>query len=169
MDIQVTPIQFLLGIITVLVPQIAMLIKSFRDNKLQKEIELLKAQLQEKIAELQKPLTNAQAESAMGDALEKLGQAYDRALATIQSQDNELSSLRPLVLDIAIAKQESTQCALDKEDWKTHAKRLEEQLKEHSIVPVAFKRRSMEDSDRMKAITKEQIDKYIGKAEGGSI
>ena len=156
MDIQVTPTQFLLGIITVLVPQIFMLIKSFRDNKLQKEVAKLQA-------ELQKPLTSAQAESAMGDALEKLGQAYDRALATIASQDKELAGLRPLILEIAMTKQEATQTQLDKDDWKAHAIKLKEQLEENRIIPLAFKRQSLEgDSEKMRAITQAQVDKYIG-------
>jgi len=153
-NVPITMLQFIFGVVIAIIPQIFLLIKAFRDNKLQKEIENLKAQLQ-------KPLTDAQAQSAMGDALEKLGAAYDRAQETIKSQDSELAGLRPLVFDVAVAKQEATQCELNKEDWKAHAGRLETQLIEHRIVPVPFVRLSAEDSEKMKAITREQVAKYI--------
>ena len=162
MEVPITLGQFILGIITILAPQIFMVIKALRDNKLQKEIEELKVKLQ-------KPLTEAQAQSAMGDALEKLSQVYGQAQITILSQDKELSSLRPLVMDVAIAKQNATQCQLDKEDWKIHAQKLESQLIEHNIIPAVFIRqsRNQDESDKMRAITQAQIDKYLGKKENG--
>jgi hypothetical protein len=141
----VTPLQFWLGILTITLPQIFILIGKWKDAK------------------TQAPLSAAQAESAMGDALEKLGQAYDRALTTIKSQDEELKGLRPLVIDIALAKQQATQTQQDKDDWKNHASKLESQLKENKIVPVTFKRQSLNgDSEKMKAVTRAQVEKYIG-------
>jgi len=142
---EITPLQFLLGILTLLIPQIYSLIRDAR------------------AAKSQKPLTVAQSESAMGDALEKLGQAYDRALSTIKSQDDELKGLRPLILDIALTKQASAQTQLDKDDWKAHAQKLTNQLEENRIIPISFKRQSLNgDSDKMRAITAAQIRKYIG-------
>lgn len=147
----ITPLQFWLGILTITLPQIFNLIAKWKD------------------ARTQKPLTDAQSESAMGDALEKLGQAYDRALSTIKSQDEELKGLRPLILDIALTKQAAAQTQLDKDDWKTHAGKLTEQLEQNQIMPIPFRRQSLDgDSEKMKAITKAQVDKYIGKKGNGN-
>jgi len=140
----ISPIAFWLGILTVLVPQLVILISKWRESK------------------MQAPLTEAQSESAMGDALEKLGQAYDRALGTIKSQDEELKGLRPLILDIALTKQSEAQSQLDKADWKAHALKLTAQLEENKVIPLVFKRQSANgDSDKMRAITAAQIKKYL--------
>lgn len=155
MEVQVTPLQFLLGVITVLAPQIYNIIKAKMD------------------ARNNAPLTAAQGESAMGDALEKLGQAYDRALQTIKSQDDELAGLRPLILELGLTKQQCAQTQLDKEDWKTYAMKLATQLEENKIIPIAFRRASLDgDSEKMRAISQAAVDKYIGKREdvgGGHI
>jgi hypothetical protein len=142
---EITLFQFILGILALLIPQIYMLIRDARAIK------------------AGKPLTSSQSESAMGDALEKLGRVYQQALNTISSQDEELKGLRPLILDIAITRQQMLQTQLDKDDWKAHANKLKEQLEEKGLVPRPFKRQSLEgNSDKMKAITAAQIEKYIG-------
>jgi hypothetical protein len=144
----ITVEQFWLGVLTITLPQIVALIIKWKD------------------ARTQQPLTLAQSESAMGDALEKLGLAYDRALNTIKSQDDELKGLRPLILEIALAKQTSIQTQHDKDDWKAHAMKLTEQLETAKITPLVFKRVSLEgDSDRMRAVTVAQVEKYIGSKE----
>lgn len=146
---EITPLQFWSGILIVTLPQIIQLIGKWRDAK------------------VQAPLTAAQSESAMGDALEKLGQAYDRALSTIESQDKELKGLRPLILDIALTKQTAAQTQLDKDDWKAHAGKLTEQLEQNKLIPMPFRRQSLDgDSEKMRAITTAQINKYIGSKEG---
>ncbi len=146
MNLEISQLQFWLGVITVLAPQIYNIFKAKMD------------------ARNTATLTAAQGESAMGDALEKLGQAYDRALQTIKSQDDELAGLRPLILALGLTKQQCAQTQLDKEDWKAHALKLTAQLEENRIIPIAFRRQSMEgDSEKMRAITQAQVDKYLKK------
>ena len=107
----------------------------------------------------EKPLTTAQSDSVMGDALEKLGQEYSRALTTIKAQDEELHVLRPVLVEIATVKQQTTQAIKDKGDWKHYAEKLRQQLEEHEILPIPFRRYpSNGDSDKMKAITQAQVE-----------
>jgi hypothetical protein len=134
------PLVFWSGIILVMIPQIISLVSNYQHNK------------------ANEPLTNAQSESAMGDALEKLGQAYDRSLDTIKTQNEELSVLRPLTLKIAMQEQATTQTQKDKEDWKRYAEKLAHQLEEHEILPIPFRRYpSNGDSQKIKAVTPEEI------------
>lgn len=147
----ITPLQFWLGVITVLAPQLYNIYKANKDAK------------------TQQTLTAAQSESAMGDALEKLGQAYARALSTVESQDKELAGLRPLILEMGLLKQQCSQTELDKADWKAHSAKLTEQLEEAHLIPAVFKRQSLEgDSEKMKAITQAQVDKYLNRKEGNN-
>jgi hypothetical protein len=140
--------QFMSGVISIIIVQLFAMWNNNRN---------LKAQA---------PLTSAQGESAMGDALEKLGQAYDRALNTIKAQDEELKGLRPLILDLALTKQQASQVQLDKDDWKSHATKLDEQLQQHKIIPIVFRRQSTgADTDKIRAITRAQVEKYIGDKE----
>jgi hypothetical protein len=106
------------------------------------------------------PLTNAQAESAMGDALDKLGQAYSKALDTIAAQDKELAELRPMTLKIAMQEQEMMQTQKDKADWRAYAERLANQLEERSILPLPFRRLppNGDSQPKIKPITAEQIE-----------
>jgi hypothetical protein len=142
------PLVFWSGIIIVLIPQIIGLISNYQARR------------------ANEPLTNAQSESAMGDALEKLGQAYDRSLETIKTQNEELAVLRPLTLKIAMQEQATAQTQKDKEDWKRYAEKLAHQLQEHEILPIPFRRYPPNgDSEKVKTVTKEQID--AAKAGGG--
>src|SRR6266487_1220171 len=119
---QLTPLGFWSGIILLLIPQIFTLIRDVRRQR------------------ANEPLTNAQAESAMGDALDKLGQAYSKALDTIGAQDEELAELRPVTLKIALQEQAMQQTQKDKADWRAYAERLAHQLEEHEILPMPFRR-----------------------------
>jgi len=135
------PLTFWSGIVIILIPQIIGLVSSYQARK------------------ANAPLTNAQSESAMGDALEKLGQAYDRSLETIRTQNEELAVLRPLTLKIAMQEQATIQTQKDKEDWKRYAEKLSHQLEEHEILPIPFRRYpSNGDSQKVKAVTKEEIE-----------
>ncbi len=135
------PLVFWSGIILVLIPQIITLISNYQHNR------------------ASEPLTNAQSESAMGDALEKLVEAYGRAMDTIKLQNEELAVLRPLTLKIAMQEQERSQTQRDKEDWKRYSEKLAHQLEEHEILPIPFRRYPPNgDSQKVKAITKEQIE-----------
>jgi hypothetical protein len=135
------PLVFWSGIILVLIPQVISLISSWQHSR------------------AQAPLTNAQSESALGDALDKLGEAYGRALDTIKAQNEELAELRPVTLKIALQEQEKNQTQKDKDDWKRYAERLSQQLQEHDILPLPFRRLPPNgDSDKVKAVTQEQIE-----------
>ncbi len=135
------PLAFWSGIILVLIGQVATLVSNWQKNK------------------ASEPLTNAQSESAMGDALEKLSQAYDKSLETIKSQNEELSLLRPLTLKIAMQEQATAQTQKDKEDWKRYAEKLAIQLEEHEILPLPFRRLPPNgDSQKIKAVTREQVE-----------
>ena len=139
------PLAFWSGIVLLLIPQIFTLISNYQNRK------------------ASAPLTNAQAESAMGDALEKLGQAFDRALVTIKAQDEELLLLRPMTLKIAMQEQAMSQTQKDKEDWKRYSEKLVLQLQEHEILPIPFRRYpSNGDSQKVPAITPEQIEAAKG-------
>jgi len=143
------PLVFWSGIIIVLIPQVITLVSNYQTRK------------------ANAPLTNAQSESAMGDALEKLGQAYDRSLDTIKTQNEELAVLRPLTLKIAMQEQTTSQTQKDKEDWKRYAEKLALQLQEHEILPIPFRRYPPNgDSEKVRAVTKEQVD--AAKAGGGT-
>jgi len=99
------------------------------------------------------PLVEAQAESAIGEALEKLGQEYSRMLGTNKALEEELSALRPLTLKIALQEQAMKQTEDDKSDWKRYAEKLSHQLEEHEILPIPFRRYpSNGDSEKMKTI-----------------
>lgn len=134
-------LEFWSGVIAVLIVQIANMYQSYQARK------------------AGAPLSNAQAESAMGDALDKLGQAYDRSLDTIKLQNEELAVVRPLTLKVVLQEQEKVQTQKDKEDWKRYAEKLVHQLEEHEVLPLPFRRYPTNgDSQRMKIITKEQIE-----------
>jgi len=108
----------------------------------------------------QEPLVEAQAESAIGDAMEKLGQEYSRMLGTNKALEEELSSLRPLTLKIALQEQTLKQAEDDKADWKRYAERLARQLEEHEILPIPFRRYpSNGDSQKTKAVPRDTKDK----------
>ena len=79
---------------------------------------------------------------------------YDRALAQVQRNEEEIRQLRPLALQNAILEQKILQCKEDKEDWKAHAIRLEKQLTEKNIIPVPFRRNPREDTgEQLKTIS----------------
>lgn len=105
------------------------------------------------------PLSSAQAQEALSEAWERVGQEYQRLLDNYKAQEEELIALRPLTLKLAMQEQAIHQTNDDKADWRRYAEKLSHQLEEHSIIPIAFRRLpSNGDSDKMKAITKEQVD-----------
>ena len=140
-------LEFWAGVIAVLVLQLANMYQAYQNRK-----------SNEDKAKAESPLTNAQAESAMGDALDKLGQAYDRSLDTIKIQNEELLVLRPLTLRIVLLEQEKSQTQKDKEDWKRYSQKLVQQLEEHEILPIPFRRYPANgDTQKVPTITREDI------------
>lgn len=108
------------------------------------------------------PLTDGQAQAALSEAWERLGQEYQRMLDNHKAQEDELAALRPLTLKLAMQEQVIHQTDEDKSDWKRYAEKLAHQLEEHNIVPIPFRRLpSNGDSEKMKAITKGQIDSVV--------
>lgn len=110
----------------------------------------------------QAPLTNAQAQSAISDAWEGVGQEYARLLGHYKALEEEVAVLRPLTLKLAMQEQAIHQTEEDKADWKRYAEKLSHQLEEHNVTPIPFRRLpSNGDSEKMKAVTREQIDSVM--------
>ena len=134
-------LEFWSGVIVVLIVQVANIYMSWQARK--------------SIA----PLTNAQAQEALSEAWERLGQEYARLLGNNKAQEDELAALRPLTLKIALQEQAMKQTAEDKNDWKIYAEKLVHQLEEHNIISIPFRRLPANgDSHKMRAITREQIE-----------
>lgn len=137
-------LEFWSGVIAVLIVQLANMYQSYQARK------------------AGAPLSDAQAQSAISEAWERLGQEYQRMLDNHKAQEEELAALRPLTLKLAMQEQKLTQTDEDKTDWKRYAEKLAHQLEEHSIVPIPFRRLpSNGDSDKMKAVTREQIKEVM--------
>jgi hypothetical protein len=149
-------LEFWAGVIAVLAVQFANMYQSYQARKAAADT-----------SKTQTPLTNAQAESAMGDALDKLGQAYDRSLETIKIQNEELLVLRPLTLRIVLIEQEKSQTQKDKDDWKRYSQKLVHQLEEHELLPIPFRRYPANgDTQKVPTITREDLANQPKKEEG---
>lgn len=140
-------LEFWSGIIILVLTQVFVII---RDHRAAKSAE---------------PLTNAQKEEVLSEAMERLGQEYSRMIGVNRALEEELNALRPLTLKIALQEQEMKQVKTDKEDWKRYAEKLVEQLQANSIVPLPFRRLPPNgDSDKMRAITQDVLDVLTKKA-----
>ena len=128
-----TPLEFWSGVIAVLIVQFANMWMSYQARK------------------AGAPLSNAQAQEAISAAWERVGQEYARLIENYKAQEDELTALRPLTLRIAMQEQSINQAAEDKADWKRYAEKLSNQLEEHNIIPIAF-RRLPSDGDTMEKI-----------------
>jgi len=100
----------------------------------------------------QKPVTKAQSEEILSEAWERLGKEYARQLENSRRLEDEVISLRPVVLKLALQEKEMEQCHEDKEDWKKYATKLSKQLEENNIMPIPFKRYPSGDSGKISAI-----------------
>lgn len=141
------PLTFWSGIAVVALPGIIALIRDLRMARLSNDASA--------------PLTNAQAQNALGDAMEKLGQEYARMITVNAALENEAQELRPLTLKIALCEQNMIQVSKDKEDWKRYAVKLADQLEANNIIPIPFRRLPTdEDSQKIQAITDKMIDAY---------
>lgn len=137
-------LEFWLGVISVISVQIVAIYTSYQTRKAGAH------------------LSDAQAQSAISEAMERLGQEYQRMLDNHKAQEDELAALRPLTLKLAMQEQQMLQTEEDKADWKKYAEKLAHQLEEHTIVPIPFRRTpSNGDSEKMKAITREQIKEVM--------
>ena len=136
METQITPLQFWLGIMTILLPQIYNIYNRYQEAQEKKRVIVQEAEEKER-----------QAEATAGETTwKRVVSEYERALSQVQRLEVEIGGLRPLALQNAVLEQKMKQCSEDKADWKDHAVRLEEQLKEHNIIPLPFKRNPREDT-----------------------
>lgn len=95
------------------------------------------------------------AEDAEETTWKRVVSEYERALQRAHKLEQENEQLRPLALQNAVLEQKMSQCKEDKEDWKSHAERLEQQLKENNIIPLPFKRNPREDTgESLKTISR---------------
>ena len=140
--------QFIFGIITTIVvalsPQLYNIYKSRLDAQEQKRKDDLEAKEKERTAQ----------DTAEETTWKRVVSEYERALGSVHRLEKELEQLRPLALQNAILEQKMTQCREDKEDHKAHSEKLEEQLKEHNIIPIPFKRIVRETTDELKTVSR---------------
>jgi len=108
----------------------------------------------------QKPVTKAQSEEILSEAWERLGKEYARQLENSRRLEDEVISLRPLVLKLALQEKEIEQCHEDKEDWKRYAIKLSKQLEEAGIMPIPFKRYPSGDSGKISALMSIPEDRH---------
>ena len=134
------PLQFWSGVLAVVIVQLASVYINRQNNK------------------QQAPVTNAQAEEVLSEAWERLAKEYARLLENSKKLEVENAELRPLVLKLALQEKDIEQTHRDKEDWKRYSTKLEEQLKDASLIPIPFRRYPGNgDSEKVKAITGPKI------------
>lgn len=97
-----------------------------------------------------------QAEAEKDDKVwDRVVQEYERQIERNGKLEQENEQLRPLALANAILEQNIRLCREDKEDWKSHATSLEEQLMQNNIIPRPFKRlpREGDTQERLKTVS----------------
>jgi len=143
---EITPLQFWLGILVVVIPQVFNLLKDFRATR-----------AQEKIAKEQKEATVPQIQT---ENWERLVQNYAKQLEAMQRLQEENVELRKLPLKLALQEQEMKQCAEDKEDWKRYAQKLADQIKGFGQIPLPFRRTPSDGNteEKIPAITTQKIE-----------
>lgn len=149
MEQPITLQQFIFGIITTIVvalaPQLYNIYNRHMEAQEKKRTLDADARERERMAE----------STAEETTWKRVVSEYERALDRAHKLEIENEQLRPLALQNAVMEQKMTQCKEDKEDWKSHAERLEEQLKEKNIIPVPFRRLVREETgERLKTISK---------------
>ena len=150
-------------LITTLSPQFYSIYKQKQEARIREREDELKQQQMEIEERYRERQLGMDAEET---TWKRVVSEYERALASVHRLEQELEQLRPLALHNAVLEQKMGQCREDKEDWKSHAVRLEEQLQEHNIIPQPFKRRPREDTDqqlktvsrKMKAIKQTHLE-----------
>ena len=141
----ISPLQFWLGIITILAPQLVQLYMKLQDIR------------------ASKPVKEAEADEKVFQAWANVAGEYARQVESLRRLEVENASLRPLALKVALIQQENVQMKEDKEDWKNYSLALVRQLEDNSIIPLPFQRMPHNGihtreklktiSDKVKAIT----------------
>ena len=118
----ITPLQFWLGVLTVLAPQIFQIISNYQQHRANRSV------------------TQSQADVGVSEAWEKLAQEYARQIESLRRLEVENAELRPLMLKLALQEQDMKQVREDKEDWKRYASKLSKQIEGLGHVPIPFRR-----------------------------
>lgn len=147
----INTLQFWLGIAILLAPQLFNIYNRYQQGRKEQREDALK----EKQAEM----------DAEETTWKRVISEYERTIQRANKLEQESEQLRPLALQNAVLEQKMKQCKEDKEDWKSHAERLDAQLQEHNIIPVPFKRNPREEtgetlktvSRKMKTIRDEHV------------
>jgi hypothetical protein len=118
----ITPLQFWLGVLTVLAPQLVQMYNAWNNSR------------------ANAPLVEADSEIKRTEAWERLSQEYARQIESLKKLEVENGELRPLVLKLALQEQDMKRIREDKEDWKRYALRLTKQIEDFGQVPLPFRR-----------------------------
>ena len=129
----ITPLQFWLGVLTVLAPQLVQMYNAWNSSR------------------ANAPLVEADSEIKRTEAWERLSQEYARQIESLKKLEVENAELRPLVLKLALQEQDMKQVREDKEDWKRYSNKLYKQIESLGQVPLPF-RRSPTDGDTQEKI-----------------
>jgi len=121
--------QFLSGVVTIIIVQLFAMWNNNRN---------LKAQA---------PLTNAQSESEISEAWERVANGYAKQIETLRNLETENAELRPLVLKLALQAEAIKQTQRDKEDWKRYAEKLTKQVEDCGQMPIPFRRLPTSNGD----------------------
>ena len=140
----ITPLQFWLGVIIAISPQIYNIIKAHYEHKAQ--APLLAAQ------------AKAQEEKSDTEAQDALFKEYGRQIENLRRVEDENKELRPLALKNAILERDIAECRKDKEDWKRYANKLSVQIQELGHVPLPFRRLPSEEETQEKIVTIKRPD-----------
>jgi membrane-associated HD superfamily phosphohydrolase len=174
-EVPVTWTQLIITVVFVLVVVVSPQLYNIYKAKLeaQEKKRILDAETKEKEREAKEKERTAQ-DTAEETTWKRVVSEYERALESVHRLEKELEQLRPLALQNAVLETKMNQCREDKEDWKAHSIRLEEQLIEKNIIPIPFRRSPREDtgqqlktvSKRMKAIRNNMTESEYNASEG---
>lgn len=157
METPVTWTQLIIACIFILVTTLAPQIYSIYNRKLE-------AQEKKRNEDNEIKKSVFEAEQKQDDKVwDRVVTEYERAIERGHRLEQENEQLRPLALKNAVLEQKLSQSVEDKEDWKSHALRLEEQLKGVNVIPEPFRRGTHENtqenlktvSRKMKAVKQE--------------
>ena len=128
---EITPLQFWIGIATILIPNIYLAFNAFLTYRANLRLNNAQAQAAE--------------EKSDTEAQDRLFTEYDRQINNLRRVEDENKELRPLALKNAILERDIIECRKDKQDWKRYAQKLCEQLEGLGHVPLPFRRTPEED------------------------
>lgn len=141
-------------LIAALAPQLYNIYVRYKDSK-DKERQLESEEEARKLADdARRDEQKLSEQDKMFQQFDNLIKGYIRQIESLRHLEEENAALRPLVLKNALIQQENKQLKEDKEDWKTHAIRLSDQIEAMGQVPIPFRRtpRDGATQEKIKAI-----------------